>query len=308
MVTILMAVLNGEKYIAQQIESILQQTETEWKLIIQDDCSKDRTAEIVEKYANKFEGKIIFIERKTPSGSAKDNFFSMLQYAGADYTMTCDQDDVWLPDKIEVTLKKMKAIEGKVGSDKPILVHTDLKVVDNNLNVLADSLFAFQKLDSTKDKLNNLLVQNIVTGCTMMVNRALTDKIQSVPNQAIMHDWWFALIASAFGYIGFVDKPTVLYRQHSGNEVGAKDVGSLYYKLKRLFAVEQTKSALDATYKQAEGFMDTYNDQLTEQYLKILAAYVSIPNVNKFKKLKIISKYDFRKSGLFRRCGQILFT
>lgn len=308
MVTILMAVLNGEKYIAQQIESILQQTVTQWKLVIQDDCSKDRTAKIAKEYAARYAEKIIFSGRKEPSGSAKDNFFSMLQYAEADYTMTCDQDDVWLPDKIEVTLKKMKEIEGRVGSKKPILVHTDIGVVDDSLKPLAESLFAFQKLDSRRDRLNNLLVQNVVTGCTMMVNRALLNKIQNTPEHAIMHDWWFALVASAFGCIGFVDKPTALYRQHDGNEVGAKDVGSLQYKLKRLFAADQTKSVLAATYEQAKGFMDTYRDQLPEQYLKILAGYVSIPDASKVKKLKTISKYDFWKTGLFRRWGQILFT
>lgn len=306
MITILLAACNGEKHIAEQIESVLSQTCGNWKLIVQDDCSEDRTCEIVEKYALKHTDRIILKKRNTPSGSARNNFVSMLKYAGSGYIMTCDQDDAWLPDKIEVTMDKMREIEEKAGHERPVLVHTDLKVADEKLNVLADSLIKFQKLDSRRDKLNNLLVQNMVTGCTMMANRALAEKVQNVPEQAIIHDWWFALVASAFGHIGYVDKPTVLYRQHAGNEIGAKDVNSISYKIKRMLAFKQARSLLAATYAQAESFLRAYEGQLEEKQKEIIKAYLSIPGANKAEKIKIISGYDFWKTGFFRRCGQII--
>jgi len=306
MITILLAACNGEKHIAEQIESVLGQTYTNWKLIVQDDCSEDRTCEIVEKYVDKYPGRIELKKRGTPSGSAKDNFFSMLRYADSDYIMTCDQDDVWLPDKMEVTMDKMLEIEKEVGHDKPVLVHTDLKVTDENLNILSDSLIRFQKLDSRRDKLNNLLVQNIVTGCAMMANRALANKAKNVPEQAIMHDWWFALIASAFGHIGFVDKPTVLYRQHTGNAVGAKNVNSVFYKIKRVLSLNDARQSLAATYAQAESFLKIFEDQLGEREKEIIEAYLKTPSLNRIEKIKIISRYDFWKSGFSRRCGQIV--
>lgn len=308
MITILMAACNSEKYIAEQIESIFSQTETDWKLVIQDDCSKDRTAEIVYEYVRKRPDKMVFVELKTPSGSAKDNFFSMLKFADTEYMMTCDHDDVWLPNKIEATLKKMNELEGKFGHDIPLLVHSDLKVVDERLNIISSSMFALQKLKSRKDKLNNLLAQNIVSGCTMMVNGALLDTVNEVPEQAIMHDWWLALVAAAFGHIGFVSKPTVLYRQHGNNEVGAKKAGSLRYNLKRMLSKEEAKSVLQDTYAQAKSFMQIYKKQLNAPHLEIVKEYGALPEYSKTKRLRTIIKYDFWKYGFFRKCGQIFFA
>lgn len=312
MITILMAVYNGENYLSDQIESILSQTVREWKLVIQDDCSTDKTAEIAMSYVSKYPDKILFLQRSTPSGSARSNFFSMMKYADSEYVMTSDQDDVWLPQKIEVTLNKLTEIEKKVGKDRPILVHTDLKVVDSDLNVLSDSLFRYQKLNKSNGEFSRLLVQNIVTGCALMVNRALVNKVQVEPQNAIMHDWWFALIASAFGCIGFVDEPTVLYRQHSGNEIGAKNINSLSFIIKKLASIikkpESMKLAISATYAQACDFLDTYRDDLSEEMLDILSAYMSISNANIFKKISIINRYGFWKTGMVRKIGQIVYA
>jgi len=316
-VTILMATHNGEKYIAEQIESILNQTENGWMLVIQDDCSTDKTSEIVIKYIKNYPQKISFIQLEKPSGSAKANFFSMLKYADTEYMMTCDQDDIWLPDKIIVTLEKMHEMECKFSSDIPLLVHTDLKVVDENLSILSNSLFTLQNLNSKRNQLNHTLVQNIVTGCTMMVNRTLAVMVQevlqqsiyqqTVLQQAIMHDWWFALVAAAFGQTGFISKSTVLYRQHGNNEVGAKNSGSIRYNIGKLLNSKQSRSALEATYAQADYFLKAYGNKLITLHQEIIKEYCSIPEYSKVKRLRTISKYDFWKNGLYRRCGQILY-
>jgi len=308
MITILMAAFNGEKYIAEQIESILSQTETDWQLIIQDDCSMDSTAKIAQEFARKYPEKIQLIERETQSGSAKNNFSSMLQLVDTEYMMTCDQDDVWLPNKIELTVRKMDELETLENKAKPILVHTDLRVVDEKLEVIEDSLFQRLNLDSRRDKFNNLLAQNIVTGCTMMVNRALLYKVNEVPEQAIMHDRWFALIAAAFGKIAFVNEVTVLYRQHSNNEVGAKRTRSFCYNLKRMLNKEQSKLVLRNTYLQAETFLDIYGEQLSPLLFKVGKVYALIPTYGKLKRIQIIHHYDFWKTGLSRKCGQVLLT
>ncbi|MDD4782006.1 MAG: glycosyltransferase, partial [Tissierellia bacterium] len=129
MIDILLASYNGEKYIGEQIESILNQTYQDWFLYIKDDCSIDNTLDIALEYERKYIDKIKVIKSDIPSGSAKNNFFSMLPYSQNDYIMTCDQDDIWLPNKIELTFNKMKDVE-KENSNIPILIHTDLKVVD----------------------------------------------------------------------------------------------------------------------------------------------------------------------------------
>lgn len=308
MVTILLATYNGERYLEEQIESILQQTYADWELIIRDDCSSDDTAVIALKYVQQNPDKIRFVKRDFPSGSAKNNFFSMLKLAKSEYVMTCDQDDVWLPTKVEVTMSEMHRLEVEEGYNRPLLVHTDLEVVDYNLSVIAESMFKLQNLDNRRNKLNNLLVQNIVTGCTTKVNRALLDMVDEAPKEAMMHDWWFALIACAFGKIGFVDQSTVLYRQHGSNEVGAKDTRSLCYNLKRLSETKQSMQVLQDTYLQAQAFLKIYGEMLLPQFLELVKEYSSIPSYGKIFRLQKINKYHFWKAGFARKCGQVLFV
>lgn len=306
MIDILLASYNGEKYIAEQIDSILSQTYEDWFLYIKDDCSTDNTVNIIRGYEKRYKDKIKVILSDKPSGSAKNNFFSMLQYSKSDYIMTCDQDDVWFPGKIEITYNKMKQAENR-DKDIPILVHTDLSVVDENLNTLCDSLFKMQNLDSNRDKLNHLLVQNIVTGCTVMVNRSLLDYIEKLPTHAIMHDWWMALVASALGKIIFVGEQTVLYRQHDDNDVGAKQVNSANYILKRLSDINNVKKSIKDTYLQAGDVLNHLGNYLDENTYIIVKLYSQMTKLNKFKKIQMLIKYKLLKNSKVRVLGQIIF-
>ncbi|XOQ42835.1 MAG: Glycosyltransferase family 2 protein [Clostridium sp.] len=309
MITILMAAYNGEKYIGEQIDSILNQTETNWKLVIQDDCSSDATYQIACRYAEKYPDKIATFRRDENSGSAASNFFSMLAYADGDYVMFCDDDDVWLPNKIEKSMELMRKTERKVGMQKPILVHTDLTVVDEKRTVLADSMFQLQKFDSTRCKLNHILAQNIVTGCTMTVNQSLVQMVnkEGIPKHAVMHDWWFAIVAAAFGTIAFVQTPTILYRQHRQNVVGAKNAGSIARNCERFFYFKQNRYSLHAASVQAQEFMERYSSLLDEASLELVKDFATIPQLTKMQKIKMLYRRNFWKSGFYRKCGQILF-
>lgn len=305
-----MAAYNGEKYIAQQIESILKQTTSAWKLVIQDDCSSDATYDIAKDYARKYGEKVQAVKREFPSGSAKNNFFSMMRFASDDYIMFCDDDDIWLPEKIETTMRQMKQLEDKFGKKTPLLVHTDLKVVDANLREISPSFFQMQKLDRTRVSFANLLSQNIVTGCTTMANRPLMELAQNTPapESAVMHDWWLALVASGFGKIDVVNKPTILYRQHGSNEIGAKNAGNLRYNVQRLLNRADTKEAVRRTYLQADNFHRIYGKQLMPEKQNVLNEYCALPQKTKVCRLYTIQKYDFWKSGWIRRAGQIWFS
>ena len=306
MIDILLAAYNGEKYIAEQIESILNQTYTDWTLYVKDDCSTDKTVEIVRGYEEKYSKKIKLILSEEPSGSAKNNYFSMLKYSTSDYIMTCDQDDVWLPNKIELTYSKMKETENS-NKEAPVLVHTDLSVVDKNLNVISESLFKLQNMDSSRDKINHLLVQNIVTGCTVMVNRKLLSYIAKMPRHAIMHDWWMALIASALGKVVFIDKPTVLYRQHGNNDVGAKNVNSINYISRRLGNVKKIRQSIENTYHQSEELLGVIEGYLDENVCSTIKQYSLMPTFSKMTKIRTLQKYKLYKNGFVRIIGQIIF-
>lgn len=309
-ITILMAAYNGEKYIGAQIESILSQTEKAWRLVIQDDCSTDATYSVVKDYADQYPDKIKAVRRKTNSGGAAANFFSMLSYADSAYLMLADDDDIWLPDKIEKTLAAMRTAEQNADHDTPVLVHTDLKVVDSTLNPIADSLFRRQNLNFSKSSLNHMLSQNIVTGCTVMVNKQLAALAAkgNPPEHAVMHDWWLALIAAAFGIIRFVNTPTVLYRQHTENSVGSKNTSDLFYNVKRFLNTKQAHQTLEAGYKQAEAFYSRFAPLLDEKSAEIIKHYRLIPELSKLQKIRMLNKYDFWMNGFYRKCGQIFFS
>lgn len=305
MIDILMATHNGEEFIKEQLDSIILQSYTDWRLIISDDCSRDDTASIIKKYQEKYPDKILLFKNDVPSGSAQNNFFNAIKYTTSDYVMFSDQDDVWLPDKIENTYNKMIEMEKEYGKNTPVLIHTDLKVVDRNLKTINDSLFKMMNMDSNRCAFNNLLVQNIVTGCTVMGNRALFNYLEKIPKNAVMHDMWIALIASAFGEIGFVDKSTMLYRQHGNNSVGAKDTKSLNYVLEKISNIQKVRNSLAKQYKQAEEFREIYKDVLSKLQLDILESYSSFGEKSYIEKYRELKRYKLHKKNKLQVLGQI---
>ena len=307
MISILMTSFNGERFIGEQIASLLAQTLQDFKLYIQDDKSTDNTFAIVEKYAEKHPDKIHAAQNTENSGCAKLNYIRMMIAHKNDYLMLCDQDDVWLPDKIEVTLAKMREMEAKYGAKTPLLVHTDLRVVDNELETISPSFKAAMNANYEKTKLHNQVIQNTLTGCTVMYNRVLAELITEAPTFMAMHDWWLMLIASAFGEIGSLDKQTILYRQHSENEIGAKDVRTLSYKINRVLNRAEIKEALSSTYAQAQGFLDVFNNSLSADQKKLLEAYIDIPNHYKLARIIIVFRLGVFKNGFSRKIAQIIF-
>ncbi|MDV3426289.1 MAG: glycosyltransferase, partial [Bacillota bacterium] len=174
-VTILLATYNCEKFLRTQLDSIIYQTHTNWELIVSDDSSSDKTSDILNEYKLKYPEKIYILNNEKRFGNARDNFFHLLENCIGSYIMFCDHDDKWLPKKIELTLAKMLETEKKQPPHTPVLVHTDLNVVDGELNMIAPSLMKFQDISPERIKLNNLLVQNVITGCTVMINKELKE-------------------------------------------------------------------------------------------------------------------------------------
>ena len=290
-----MATYNGEEFINKQIQSIISQTYKDWHLYINDDNSTDNTFKIIKEYETKYPEKIT-VSKSLSSLGAKGNFFKLTELAESEYIMFCDQDDVWKADKIERTLKLMQETEnGK--KDIPALVHTDLCVVDEKLKVINPSYFRLSHIKN-ETALNRAIVQNCVTGCTIMANKALLKLTGDVNENIIMHDWWLYLIASAFGKIGFLNDTTILYRQHSKNEVGAK---GLKYRKK-----DALKNSLIKTYNQAEHFYNVFKDILTDTQKRLLEEYINLSKYSKAKKIRTIFRYRFFKHSLLRKIIHLL--
>lgn len=304
MIDILLSTYDGKKYIKEQIESILNQTYKDWRLLIRDDGSSDRTLEIIEEYVKKLNGKMYFINDSDKHLGAAVSFFKLLNYSTADYIMFCDQDDVWIADKIEITLNKMYTLE-KLYPDKPILVHSNLKVVDAFLKTIYESFWKYQKLNPNLKRLNNLLIQNNVTGCTVLINKKLKDLLKTVPGNAIMHDWWFALVASAFGFIDYIDEPLILYRQHGANDTGAKKYKITYF-VSRVFKFNESIKSNNKIINQGKEFYSIYGNMLTEKQKDIVYNFITLFEVGRFKRIYRIFKYKFFKYGFLRNFGFII--
>ena len=306
MIDILMATYNGEAYIKEQIDSILNQTYKEWKLYIRDDGSTDNTVKIIKEYVLKYNDRIILIEDGMSGLGAKANFLELMKYSTNDYCMFSDQDDVWLENKIDISLNRMKETEEKYGNNTPILVNTDLKVVDENKFIINESYWDYQQLCGQETRLNKIIVENNVTGCTMLLNRSLLKKSLDMPKEAIMHDYWINLIAVAFGKREIISEPTILYRQHSNNEVGASNTKSINYLISKLNKNDIDKSICKSI-GQANKFYSLYGYDLNDSDKEYLEKFINIKNSNLLKRKIIAIKNGFFKYSTKRKIGYILF-
>ncbi len=306
-ILILMAAYNGARFIREQINSILEQNVHSWRLIISDDESTDGTPEIVEEYASRYPGKINHHCSGRRFGNARDHFLYLLrQFHDAPYIMFCDQDDIWHKDKITKTLKKMKEIEA---SGVPALVHTDMRVVDRELNQIAPSHMKYIGIQGDRLSLNTLLVQNVVSGCTVMFNRALTElAVKNAPTEGIlMHDWWLALIASATGRIAYLDEPTVDYRQHGDNTLGARSVHSLAASLLKRAANGSVRERLLPTFAQAAALKACLGEDLSEADRSLLEGYGDLSRCGPMRRRAFYLRHRCLKCGFMQTVGQLIW-
>lgn len=231
-IAILLGVYNGSKYLANQLDSLINQTNQDWTLYIRDDFSTDNSCEIISRYCAQYPN-IFLIKDNKGNLRCRDNFFQLLEVVDSDYYMFCDQDDIWLPTKIDLTFAKMKENE-ILNKEKPVVIFTDLIVVDENLNELSGSFWNYTKINPwIINKFEYLSVCNLMTGCTMMLNRKGYYTMLPISNKAVMHDSWIALkVVAAGGIIDFVIEPTILYRQHENNVIGAKEINKHYLSQK----------------------------------------------------------------------------
>lgn len=253
MIDILLATFNGEKYLASQIESILSQTCSDWNLLIRDDGSDDATVDIIRLYVRKYPEKVFLIEENLNGLGAKNNFAFLLSKSKAKYIMFCDQDDIWLPNKVQQTFEVMIALEESSSNNAPLGVFTDQTVVDADLNIISNSAWSYQKNGPLFiEDIKYLALRNCITGCTFMINSRAKELSLPFHSNAIMHDWWIGLsILKSGGRLKAITSPTILYRQHGDNAVGTTEFRISFLLGKFLSAKTLIKDQL-VVYRQAK--------------------------------------------------------
>lgn len=232
LVDIVLASYNGELYIEEQINSILEQTHKNIRLIVTDDGSSDNTQKIVKEIMEK-DSRVEFYNSNHPAGVI-NNFNHGLEKTTADYILFSDQDDVWLNDKVELLLNKIQKAESNCNEPTPCLVFSNLCVVDEKLNVIGSDFYVLNGLNPLNNLDERYLIwRSTIYGCTTIFNRALLSKAGLAPCNITMHDHWFAYNALKFGMLIYDERKYVLYRQHSGNLVGSHK-RNIFSKLSRI--------------------------------------------------------------------------
>jgi glycosyltransferase involved in cell wall biosynthesis len=296
-VDILLATYNGEKYIDALLTSLTRQSFTDWRLIVRDDNSTDGTLQRIEWFKKYINPNVVILPTESRAG-IKGNFSLLLEYSTAPYVMLCDQDDVWLSRKIAVS---MAAIQ-KMDATKPALVHTDLIVVDKDLDTISNSFLEYSgMLGQYSTDFKSELVQNVVTGCTMLMNRKLVELATPIPNSAIMHDWWIALVSAALGNTVYLPDTTILYRQHGKNDTGATpfNLATVIRKMRNLKGI---RGSIMATEIQAAVFLARYRHLLPEE-VELLKVYSTLNNKPILQRKVALRKLGLDKHSRIRNIG-----
>ena len=290
-VNILMSTYNGQQFLAEQIRSIQEQSYTDWTLFIRDDGSSDNTKEILKDFEHQ-DSRIHLIDSdKSDNLGVIKSFHKLVNHDRADYYFFSDQDDVWLPNKLELSLKEAQ----NYLADFPLMVYMDLKVVNQDLEIMTESMVKSQSHHANTELVQEL-TENTVTGGVAMINHALAEMWQET-DDILMHDWYLALLASAFGNLVFIDQPGELYRQHSDNVLGARTLSKRFRKWIRphiLFAVYW--DLIKNSQKQARHLLQM---PLSQSNRELIEAFVTIMDKPMLERFRILRKYGLRKNKAF---------
>ena len=305
---VLLTTYNGAVYLPALLDSLAAQTDPDFFVLVQDDGSEDRTPEILREAAQR-DIRILFGAEQGKHLGAAGNFISLIRQADADYVLLCDQDDIWEPEKLAVLKEAMRDLERSAGAGTPLLVHSDCSLIDPAGKTIGGSFFAHQGWDPGAVTLPRLLVQNNVTGCTLIMNEPLRKLVaeHAKSKDLFMHDWFIALTAASFGRIAFVSRPLTRYRQHTGNEIGASPRSLIARGLAALKNRRESKRRILLTYTHTKVFSRMYGDRLPARARETVEQYLSTRRMRKIPRVLAVRRMGCVMQSPVTRLGQILF-
>jgi rhamnosyltransferase len=298
---IALATYNGARFIEAQLDSYVGQSFEDWGLLVRDDGSSDDTVERIRHHANEHGYPLRFTDDSGSHAGYPDTFYTLLEQSRAPIVLFSDQDDVWLPKKASLLVETLRALP----ADRPVLVHSDLKVVGQGLEELHPSYLRHIRAHPPhSDSVLGLLCWNYVTGCASAVNARARELFRR-PDARTGHDTWIALTCAALGSVRFLDTPTVLYRQHGENLVGAalrppRQDGKRWWKL----PLDERRTRNRAPLALAENLLRCYGPELTDRARQDIALYATIDSgsvgalVELYRRRVLPEHLEFRRRAL----------
>ena len=297
---VVLATWNGAKYLDAQIDSICTQSLLPSSLIIADDGSSDLTLSIVHSWQNRTVVPIRLLPTVPRRLGSCRTFERLFSASTAPYVMPADQDDIWDISKAEILVHKMLAYEKVFGVETPLLLHTDLRLINSHGDLIAQSFLRYQGLNPNLNRWLDIGMQNIVTGCACLFNRACLRDALPFPNQAVLHDWWLALVTARKGNVFYIPYASVNYRQHDSNVVGAKTVyNQIFQRLLNLWSSHSVDALIGPGLGQLLACHDRYpvNDKHMAQCL------VNLSCTSPFKRISSAMRLNLRKHRWWRTLG-----
>jgi glycosyltransferase involved in cell wall biosynthesis len=296
---IALATCEGSRFLEEQLESLGAQTVPPSRLVVVDDASKDETLTILGRWASRANFPVLVIARPFRQGSLA-SFAEALTATEASYVFLCDQDDRWDPDKAEVLLERMGRLEERHGLATPLLVHSDLRLINGAGQLLHPSFHRLQKLDPKRDAFLDLALQNTVTGCATLVNRTCLSAALPFPEQAVLHDWWLAMVAARLGVLDYDPMARVSYRQHGSNVVGAagfrQQMGRRLLELPRVWA---SGALVKPAITQLQACVSRYGPPELASALRRLSAYARPTRLRAALDLRLAKHGCLRTAGFY---------
>ena len=286
-IDILLATYNGEKFVREQLDSIINQTYKNLRIIISDDCSNDSTIMILEEYKNKDNRIEVYLQEKN-LGVVKNIEF-LLNKVSSNFYMLSDQDDYWLPQKVEKSIEKLK-------EENADLVFGDLEVVDEKLDTIYESFNDYMLLSRKIKKYINTgkmnYLYNCVTGCTILAKKETIEYIIPLPDSSkrLIHDHWIGIMTELNGKLAYMPEKYIKYRQHGDNQVGTEKISHGFKRLEQvrdLFI--DVKLGVFGTYVENK---DRFNEEIQKENEEAL---------NYFKMLSNKKYFNFKNWNVFHR-------
>lgn len=258
-ITIVMATYNGEAHLREQLDSLIGQTYPYWRLLVHDDGSTDRTLTIIDKYMRQ-DARIALLDDGITGLGATRNFLHLLDHVNTDLCMFCDQDDIWLRDKVAKMVETISIDGGAAAAYANSYLYVGSQVVRQLSTRIHPT-----SLRST------LFLNSGMQGCAMIINRALLEKLKPFPETVAMHDHLLTLGAVVFGKLVYLDEVLTLYRQHESNVTGNQDLG-LFQRILSFFV--RSKPVISRTHYEANrAFYNRYKDSLNASQQRLFQNY-----------------------------------